>query len=399
LRTKTKAKMSKDLNFDFTELLGSNVEFTEQENPHLNVEIPPEEPSKKKKEVELEDDIEFIRGAAPKEETGEEIEEEEVSEEVKNTPLSDDTKENKDASGSFALAFAKFQQDRGVISDFNEEELLKIEEESGEVGMLEYLLDKSRESIFEEAKKMYAADKEELAEYFDLKDIGVDTETAKELAYQKGHFGNITEEDLTESEDLRRKVIEQHYKMTTNFNESKIKKLVENIFNLGEDETEAIEALEVIKESTKKQIEEVKKQTLEQQKMQQKLIEDARENMKKLIYETDEIIKGQKINKQTQKKLEEMILQPAAKDANGNALNAIWAKRAENPQEFDLKVAYLLHTGVFDGKMDKLKSKTKTEVVTGFEEMLRSKNQSQGGKTVTKTQGDTSLLDEFLRGN
>lgn len=391
--------MSKDLNFDFTELLGSNVEFTEQENPHLNVEIPPEEPSKKKKEVELEDDIEFIRGAAPKEETGEEIEEEEVSEEVKNTPLSDDTKENKDASGSFALAFAKFQQDRGVISDFNEEELLKIEEESGEVGMLEYLLDKSRESIFEEAKKMYAADKEELAEYFDLKDIGVDTETAKELAYQKGHFGNITEEDLTESEDLRRKVIEQHYKMTTNFNESKIKKLVENIFNLGEDETEAIEALEVIKESTKKQIEEVKKQTLEQQKMQQKLIEDARENMKKLIYETDEIIKGQKINKQTQKKLEEMILQPAAKDANGNALNAIWAKRAENPQEFDLKVAYLLHTGIFDGKMDKIKSKTKTEVVTGFEEMLRSKNQSQGGKTVTKTQGDTSLLDEFLRGN
>lgn len=391
--------MSKDLNFDFTELLGSNVEFTEQENPHLNVEIPPEEPSKKKKEVELEDDIEFIRGAAPKEETGEEIEEEEVSEEVKNTPLSDDTKENKDASGSFALAFAKFQQDRGVISDFNEEELLKIEEESGEVGMLEYLLDKSRESIFEEAKKMYAADKEELAEYFDLKDIGVDTETAKELAYQKGHFGNITEEDLTESEDLRRKVIEQHYKMTTNFNESKIKKLVENIFNLGEDETEAIEALEVIKESTKEQIEEVKKQTLEQQKMQQKLIEDARENMKKLIYETDEIIKGQKINKQTQKKLEEMILQPAAKDANGNALNAIWAKRAENPQEFDLKVAYLLHTGIFDGKMDKIKSKTKTEVVTGFEEMLRSKNQSQGGKTVTKTQGDTSLLDEFLRGN
>jgi hypothetical protein len=391
--------MSKDLNFDFTELLGSNVEFTEQENPHLNVEIPPEEPSKKKKEVELEDDIEFIRGAAPKEETGEEIEEEEVSEEVKNTPLSDDTKENKDASGSFALAFAKFQQDRGVISDFNEEELLKIEEESGEVGMLEYLLDKSRESIFEEAKKMYAADKEELAEYFDLKDIGVDTETAKELAYQKGHFGNITEEDLTESEDLRRKVIEQHYKMTTNFNESKIKKLVENIFNLGEDETEAIEALEVIKESTKKQIEEVKKQTLEQQKMQQKLIEDARENMKKLIYETDEIIKGQKINKQTQKKLEEMILQPVAKDANGNALNAIWAKRAENPQEFDLKVAYLLHTGIFDGKMDKIKSKTKTEVVTGFEEMLRSKNQSQGGKTVTKTQGDTSLLDEFLRGN
>lgn len=391
--------MSKDLNFDFTELLGSDVEFTEQENPHLNVEIPPEEPSKKKKEVELEGDIEFIRGAAPKEETGEEIEKEEVSEEVKNTPLSDDTKENKDASGSFALAFAKFQQDRGVISDFNEEELLKIEEESGEVGMLEYLLDKSRESIFEEAKKMYAADKEELAEYFDLKDIGVDTETAKELAYQKGHFGNITEEDLTESEDLRRKVIEQHYKMTTNFNESKIKKLVENIFNLGEDETEAIEALEVIKESTKKQIEEVKKQTLEQQKMHQKLIEDARENMKKLIYETDEIIKGQKINKQTQKKLEEMILQPVAKDANGNALNAIWAKRAENPQEFDLKVAYLLHTGIFDGKMDKIKSKTKTEVVTGFEEMLRSKNQSQGGKTVTKTQGDTSLLDEFLRGN
>ena len=78
------------------------------------------------------------------------------------------------------------------------------------------------------------------------------------------------------------------------------------------------------------------------------------------------------------------------------ALNAIWLKRAENPQKFDLTLAYLLHTGMFDGKTETITKKAKTSAVTEFERILNSKENSVKGKTVTKTT-ETGILDEFLR--
>ena len=46
------------------------------------------------------------------------------------------------------------------------------------------------------AKEVYGGDKEELLEYFKLKDAGVDGEVAKELVFQKSSLDKLSREGL-----------------------------------------------------------------------------------------------------------------------------------------------------------------------------------------------------------
>lgn len=397
--------MSNEMDLNFGDLFSENTKLLMDDSPVIENEENEKEPEKQsslknetndffgKKEVEL------IHGTAPSDEKDDEEDDdepikEEPKEDEKNTPSSDDTE---GASGSFALAFAKFQQDEGVISEINEEELNKVIEEEGEVGALRFLLEKQRDAIYEEAKSTYAADQAELREYFELKDSGVDAETAKKLAFDKKHFGSATEDDVEADEDFRKEVLMAHYKATTTFSDAKIKKMVENTFNLGEDVEDAKEALKELKVINEQQIAQAKKQVEEQEKQYKESIKTAQENFKKFVTEQEEFIKGIKINKPTRDKIIKMVLEPAAKDAQGNVLNGVWAERSKDPQKFDAYLAYHLTNGTFWGNLDKIKSKVKTDVTTQFEEALRVKGQSLGGKTTKTATKDTSVLDDFFK--
>ena len=360
-----------------------------------------EEPEKKSNDTFFgkDGDFEFIVGKNPETQD----EEDEEDEPNKKAPKEDDVEENtpssdetEDASGSFALAFAKFQQEEGVISEYNEEELKTVIAEQGEVGALKFLLDKQAEFLREEAKQMYAADKVELEEYFALKDLGVDAETAKELAFGKKQWGTATEDDVETDEDFRREILVSHLRATTSFTDAKIKKMVENTFSLGEDIEEAKDALKELKVINEHQIKEAKKNVELQEKSRKEAIKNAQEDFKKFVNEQEEFMKGIKVNKPTKDKIVKMVLEPAVKDANGNAINAVWAERAKDPKKFDAYLAYHLLQGTFYGNMDSIRKKVKTEVTTDFEEKLRTKNQSLGGKS-PKTTKDTSVLDDFFK--
>jgi len=385
-----------ELELDFSDLLGEDTKLITAS------EEVSKKSSKKNDEEKKNDTIKYNSGTLPKGDTQpEDDEDEEIV--VQKAPSSqeideDDTSSKKEASGSFALAFAKFQQDEGVISELNEEELQKVIENDGEVEALRYLLDKQKEAVFEEARKMYSGDKNELEEYFKLKDAGVDEDVAKKLMYNKATFDSVTTEDLEENEDLRKSVLFQHYKNTTSFSDAKIKKEIERTFASGDDIEEAAEALEAVKERTKAEIKFAKEQVAEQEKLYKEQVKKNKEDIKKYIYDTDEIIKGQKINKITQQKIEKMLLEPATKDANGNVLNSIWAKRAEDTKKFDVTLAYLIQSGMFDGKIDNFKKKAKTEVISDFEEILKTKNKSIEGKVVSPKvmENESRFLDEFL---
>lgn len=397
--------MSNEMDLNFGDLFSEDTKLLMDDAPVIENEEKEKEP-KKQSSLKNEDnnffgkkDVELIHGTAPSDDEGNEEDDEEPvietpNEDENNTPSSNDTD---GASGSFALAFAKFQQDEGVISEFNEEELNKVIEEEGEVGALRFLLEKQRDAIYEEAKTTYAADQAELKEYFELKDAGVDADTAKKLAFDKKQFGTATEKELEEDEDFRKEILTAHYKATTSFSDAKIKKMVENTFNLGEDIEEAKEALKELKVINEKQIVEAKKQVAEQEKQYQENIKAAQENFKKFVTEQEEFIKGIKVNKPTKDKIIKMVLEPAAKDAQGNVLNGVWAERAKDPQKFDAYLAYHLTNGTFWGNLDKIKSKVKTDVTTQFEEALRVKGQSLGGKTTKTTTKDTSVLDDFFK--
>lgn len=392
--------MKREAEFDFTELIsGENTEFIIGASTTPTETESTTKPTSKNGIEFFEDagdtkkEIEFIVGK--KVEDTEEIidDEEDNEEEKKHTPSSKDTE---DASGSFALAFAKFQQEEGVISELDEEEFNKILEEHGEVGALKYLLDLQRESIYEEAKATYSADQEELKEYFELKDSGVDIETARELAFNKKQFTSITEDLLEEDENLRKSILAQHYKATTSFNDAKIKKEIEKTFNSGADIEEAKDALKELKVLNEQQIIEAKKQVELQEKKRIEQIKSYQEDFKKFVYEKDEFFKDSKINKQTKDKIIDMVLKPAAKDANGNPINAIWAERAKDPKKFDAYLAAHLLNGTFYGDLSKVKTKAKTAAVTELERQLEHKSNKLGGKTVSKTT-DMGAIEEFLR--
>ena len=392
--------MKREAEFDFTELIsGENTEFIIGASTTPTETESTTKPTSKNGIEFFEDagdtkkEIEFIVGKKV-EDTEEIIDDEEDNEgEKKHTPSSKDTE---DASDSFALAFAKFQQEEGVISELDEEEFNKILEEHGEVGALKYLLDLQRESIYEEAKATYSADQEELKEYFELKDSGVDIETARELAFNKKQFTSITEDLLEEDENLRKSILTQHYKATTSFNDAKIKKEIEKTFNSGADIEEAKEALKELKIINEQQIVEAKKQVELQEKKRIEQVKSYQEDFKKFVYEKDEFFKDSKINKQTKDKIIDMVLKPATKDVNGNPINAVWAERAKDPKKFDAYLAAHLLNGTFYGDLSKVKTKAKTAAVTELERQLEHKSNKLGGKTVSKTT-DMGAIEEFLR--
>lgn len=392
--------MSKEANFDFSDLFGDTPKLIQSDVP-VDTGKSKENQTAQTKEsgTKDENDIEFIKvgeGSSIELETqdDEEVDDEVAEEDENNTPSSDDTK---GASGSFALAFAKFQQEEGVISEFNAEELNKVIEAEGEVGALRYLLELQRDVIFEEAKSTYAADQQELKEYFDLKDSGVDIDTARELAFNKKQFTSITDEKLEADENLRKSILVQHYKATTSFSDAKINKLVEQTFNLGEDLDEAKEAVKELKKINDQQIAEAKKQVELREKANVEKAKAYQEDFKKFVYEKDEFFKGMKINKQTKDKIIDMVFKPAVTDNNGNTLNAIWAERAKDPRAFDAYLAAHLLNGTFYGDLGKIKTKAKTSAVTELEKQLEGKTKTGTGKTITSNT-DSSIIEQFLRG-
>lgn len=381
-----------------TNLTENSKKVAKKENPGDDF---PEDTGKEESPVKT---IEFITGKKLKAEDlsleSEEEEQEETKENSERPPSSDGTDEDikkKDASDSFALAFAKFQLDEGVISDFDEKELVEIEEKEGMQEALKYLLNKQKETIAEEVRRMYAADKEEVEQYFKLKDAGVDPETAQRLVYNEKLYDGITQEELENNDTLREKILFDYYKTTTNFSDAKIEKLVKNTFSTGDDLEEAQEALKSLKELNKKEMEEAEKRVEEQEKLYREQVKKNQEDFKKMVLEKDEFFEGIKVNKQTKDKVVDMVLKPVAKDSNGNLLNGIWAERAKDPQKFDAYLAYHILTGTFWGKIDTVKKKVKTDTVSELENLWKNKGGSLGGKTVKPNiNSDKEVLEQFM---
>lgn len=299
-------------------------------------------------------------------------------------------------SGSFALAFAEFQRDEGIIPDFDAEALAKAEEEEGEVGALRYLLNRQAEAIRAEAQSIYAEDKEEITEYFRLKDLGVDTETAKELAYGKKRWEQASDDDLELDSDFRREVLVEHFKATTKFEEARIERMVDALFNSGEDLEEASHALKDLKRINEEKRVQAEQAVKAQEKAYKEGIKSAREDFKNSVMETEEYIKGLKVTTRQKNQIINMVLEPAGKDSQGNPINGIWAERAKDPKKFDALLAYHLINGTFYGDMKSIKSKIKTDVTSEFEERLRSRGDTITGRTKKSPKVDTSVIDQFL---
>lgn len=376
---------------DLVQGLG-NPEISDNFSPELDLK--PETKEESTEEVEEKDefeDFDINKQLATKEQSTEE------SKETSEKPLSDVGLEETKNTDSYALAFARYQLERGNLTDLNEEEFAKIVEEQGEDEAISWLfqseVDKNREAIRNEILDQYEDD---VKEFLKLRDNGIEPDIAGDLATAKKFYSSLNTDELEDDskESLRSKIITDWYKRTTKFNDARIKKLVENHVALGEDVDVAKEAVGEVKNI----ISEQEKELTELTKKQQKEFEDNHkkqlEELRSKIDSMDEILPNHKINKQTKDKLHDMLVKPVAQDQYGNPINSIWKKRMSDPFKFDTMVAYLDILGVFDGKMDKLLKPAKNSAVSDLERSLKSQN--FGSKPATGSRQDSDDLAKGL---
>lgn len=320
----------------------------------------------------------------------EEVDDEEPEEDLedvddKKTPSHKESQSN--AGSSIALVFAKFQNERGVLSNFDEEELTRIVKEEGEEAGLEYLYDSEVEARVEEVKKMYEDD---IKEYIALKDSGIDSGKALELVTAKTAFENITVDQLEDSEELRKKVLIQDLKNNTRYSDEDIEEMVENWITTGKDVEKAKKALPNIKKFNEDRIKEEKQAKINAEKAAQKAQLETKTKLKEAIYSSKEIL-GQTINKTTQQKLEKFMNEPIGTTEDGRPIYGVQAWFAKNPQQAQINLAYAIMTGLLDGKMGTVREKIKSSVVKDLHEGLKVKGANLDGLSSEVDEGESSI--------
>lgn len=271
---------------------------------------------------------------------------------------------NEDTSGSLTIAFARNLQEQG-LSDFNEEEYLKAVEEKGEAVAFYELLERQSEFKLSQLSEKYD---QFASEYVKYRNAGFSSEEASTMIGNLEAVNTITEEQITENEDLQADIIREVGQLR-GMSKEEIEEDIQLLKDTDKLSTRANQGLKSLQGYYKKLADQElinKQNTLKAQKeADDKYLKELKDD----IYGSSEIIKGKKINKQTQEKIYEMITKPIKTD-KGNLTNAVWAKRNENPIEFDKRLAYLIHTGLFDGDTKALVTDAKTNAVKSIEQTL-----------------------------
>ncbi len=152
----------------------------------------------------------------------------------------------------------------------------------------------------------------------------------------------ITEDSLSNDIELSKKVIYQDY-INSGISEVKANKLIDRLADLGEDSIleDAKESLTNIKDFNKAEID----KQAEDIKVQNDLIEkqqaESEKQLKKSVYDTKELIKGQPLNKGIQDKVYNSMTKIVSKSPTGDSENALMKQRREDPVDFDTKLYYL----------------------------------------------------------
>ena len=368
---------------DFGDSIDISLDEAGVENSNLDAPIREEDmlPFHKEEKPKVKD----TKKPAKEEVDDEEPEEDEEDVDDKKTPSHKESQSN--AGSSIALVFAKFQNERGVLSNFDEEELTRIVKEEGEEAGLEYLYDSEVEARVEEVKKMYEDD---IKEYIALKDSGIDSGKALELVSAKTAFENITVDQLEDSEELRKKVLIQDLKNNTRYSDEDIEEMVENWITTGKDVEKAKKALPNIKKFNEDRIKEEKQAKINAEKAAQKAQLETKTKLKEAIYSSKEIL-GQTINKTTQQKLEKFMNEPIGTTEDGRPIYGVQAWFAKNPQQAQINLAYAIMTGLLDGKMGTVREKIKSSVVKDLHEGLKVKGANLDGLSSEVDEGESSI--------
>lgn len=360
---------------EIVKLGDSNTESTEVQKDDTTEEV--------KKDEKNPNELDFNLDGLLKDD--EEIDEKVDIEEVKDKPSSAQTKET--TTNSSFLLLTKALAEEGILEDLDEEGFNKLVEEQGSGGKaLLHLVNSRLEETENKIKDSYDAD---YKEFLQLKELGIPKEDAFDLVSIDSRLNEIDDDILEESEDVRKEILEMHFKNTTKWSDDKIVKHVEKLVTNGEDIDAAKEALPDLQKLSKEMISQRKEEAVRQNELLQKQQQEAAEEIRKSLVQDAEIVKNVKLTKAQAIKAQELLLTPVELE-DGSVTNILYAERAKNPLEFDKKLAALKAAGAFEGNVTTIKA-SKKKALDELEKVV-----SSGARTSFKSnmEANNDVLNE-----
>jgi hypothetical protein len=293
---------------------------------------------------------------------------------------------------SLLLPLASALHEKGLLSSFNEEEFNKKVKEEYDGDAVEAFLDFVDIEIENRANFINSALNQEQRAYLEALATGIPTDFYASQKANQVKYETISEDELENSEELQKNVVKDYLKATTKFSDSKIDKVITDKLDTGALLEEAKEAVVELKSISKDAIEKAKK---EQERSTKEFEEQNRrqlESIKEDISKTVDIL-GIKINKKLQDTIYQSMTVPVKKTPDGVYLNALAAKRAENPLEFEKKLHFLFHITKGFEDFEPLKKPVKSSAVQELKEVLDSRRQTtfKSGKTSSSRKHDTNF--------
>ena len=323
----------------------TNNKENNQENiqePHINNE--------ETTEVDAENLFDEPEGVSRKEKEKEDTNSEKVS-----------TSPNKNFFSSVAKAFAE----EGIFPDLNEDEIANINTAES----FREIIDKQIQSQLSERQKR--AD-EALNAGLEPDDIRKYENT---LSYLEEVTDNKLEEETTEGEELRKRLIYQDY-INRGFSQERATKEVKRSIDSGNDIEDAKEALNSNKEYFKSQYDKLLNDAKEEQKKYEQERKNQAEQLKKSIIEEKKVFGDIEVDKSTRQKIFDNLSKPVYKDEEtGTYMTALQKYQHDNPNEFIKNVSTIFTlTDGFKNLNKLVKGKVNKEVKKGFRDLENALN-------------------------
>ena len=322
-----------------------NKENSQENNqePHINNE--------ETTEVDAENLFDEPEGVSSKEKEKEDTN----SEKVSTSP------NNKNFFSSIAKAFAE----EGIFPDLNEDEIANINTAES----FREIIDKQIQSQLSERQKR--AD-EALNAGLEPDDIRKYENT---LSYLEEVTDNKLEEETTEGEELRKRLIYQDY-INRGFSQERATKEVKRSIDSGNDIEDAKEALNSNKEYFKSQYDKLLNDAKEEQKKYEQERKNQAEQLKKSIIEEKKVFGDIEVDKPTRQRIFDNLSKPVYKDEEtGTYMTALQKYQHDNPNEFIKNVSTIFTlTDGFKNLNKLVKGKVNKEIKKGFRDLENALN-------------------------
>lgn len=270
------------------------------------------------------------------------------------------------SSSSHASVFAKTLAEEGVFTSFDE---TKFNEAVKTKGVAAALIDLNKQAIADgiEAYKLSLSPTQQ--KYLAALEKGIPAQDFLGNQMRQAKLAEIKDTDITANEELASTLVAEDLRARS-YTPEEIAEELKTIKDLGQLGPRALKAHKFLV-ATEQQREQALVAQAEQRRQQAEAA--AQEQLKTLrstVDATKEIIPGMTITPTEKDTLYNLLTTSVKQTADGQYLNAIWAKRLENPMQFDTVLAYLFQKGVFNGSWDKIIKQTKTEAIKQLESVF-----------------------------